>query len=60
MHEHLVAYRALGGEQGVAIVVTPLRIRPSWSDCYRQIPGFVTGQYLGHRPGDRIPKENRS
>lgn len=49
MHQHMVAYRALGGEQGVAIVVTALRVRPSWSECYQQIPGFVTGRYLGRR-----------
>ncbi|NUP46134.1 MAG: hypothetical protein HOW97_02290 [Catenulispora sp.] len=46
---HMVAYTARNGintEQGVARVLTD-RNRPSWQDCHAQIPGYVTGKYLG-------------
>jgi hypothetical protein len=46
---HMIAYTARNGsdtEQGVARVLTD-RKRPSWQDCYQQIPGYFTGEYLG-------------
>lgn len=49
MTAHMVAYTArtnLGTVQGVARVLTD-RKRPSWRDCGEQIPGYVTGKYLG-------------
>lgn len=47
---HLIRYVALIApgktETGVAKVPTDLPGRPSWADCHRAIPGYVTGEYL--------------
>jgi hypothetical protein len=43
-------------EHGVALVTTGAG-RPSWHDCRAQIPGFISGEYLGLAPNP--PKEQR-
>lgn len=43
-------------EHGIARVTSETR-RPGWADCRAQIPGFVTGEYLGLAPDS---KERRS
>lgn len=42
---HVVAYWSKNGEAGVALVPSA-RTRPSWSECAKAIPGFVTARAL--------------
>ncbi|AKZ59210.1 hypothetical protein SAM23877_6165 [Streptomyces ambofaciens ATCC 23877] len=46
---HLISYRTLSGETGVARVGTD-RTRPVRSECREQIPGFLSGSHLGPEP----------
>lgn len=46
MAVHVMAYYAAGGVSGVARVESD-RERPAWFECRAQVPGFITGRYLG-------------
>lgn len=48
MTVHLIRYSAStphGTETGIARVPSE-RARPSWAECHRVIPGYITGEYL--------------
>lgn len=48
MTVHLIRYTAHGAngtETGIARVPSA-RARPSWAECHRAIPGYITGEYL--------------
>ena len=52
MNRRMIAYTARTGADmttGIATVITD-QIRPRWSECAEQIPGYVTGSDLGPAP----------